>query len=804
MVAESSHESIVVCLRRTCCFVSRQGFLKRCGAPCRDLVGAGGLAVVVQVRPGLALALRNRVEVGRQPTGPALRAQRGAILAIAALVDLVGIEGVAVHVVLALRALCHVVVGVVVDFLCLAGSQRLFKLRDVGIGRRHVYGAAVFLFGPLLELAEGTGFPAMADALQAQCLTVFVGVSVLRNFATLFALWGVAPPIFGTGLPRLQLRGALWAPAEVSLVGFVALIGVVLDVLQRLSAGHVGLFAAVVVTEAVVELRHIPLRLLPLRLLLLARLASHVRRLHLHVRGVAVAAQPSDEGLLALERPLAPVAAAEPVGNVVTAGNLAAAAFVDHHAVGAVVAGHVGVDLSGLHVEYFHRTFAAQPHGFVADIVPGSLPDHRVGFDQIHVLADAGVEAGGGLNEVGGAFDVADRVIAELGHRVGRIYRRLNVDVLVRQTGGPVRCREVAVGVHLVAGRGRPQPVALLASVAHLHGVARRGLVGDAMLAGVAASSQAVAGMHAVLVGVLDVVVKAARPGTAPAAFAAFHVHVTPCSSGGALALVVEVIQQLADATFVQTVAGTVERSRFGLVRLHTGLLRPLHVVAHRTGGGGVDAADLGAGVERGRRLLAGHGEVRSEVAVFDHVPDALAGLVQDALNPCTGRGHQAVGLLSWPHVQDSSAAVTQRGVGVGVVVRGCGEQVRGRAGVLHALFGLAGHGVGRGQKLVSIHAVVRRHGLLLVVHFHRVLRLVVVGQGGGVGLVHVTQSGDLRLVQPDREALTGNLVLSAATHSIRIGDATGAVSSMDGAADFKHGCYLLPFIGRGWRGLQV
>ena len=100
-------------------------------------------------------------------------------------------------------------------------------------------------------------------------------------------------------------------------------------------------------------------------------------------------------------------------------------------------------------------------------------------------------------------------------------------------------------------------------------------------------------------------------------------------------------------------------------------------------------------------------------------------------------------------------------------------EQMRGGAGIGATLFALAGHRVGGLGALshVVVIVIVGGDGRLLAVHLHRVLRLVVVRQGGGVRLVYVTKGGNLRLVQPDSEATPGHLVLGTTTHRFGVGN---------------------------------
>ena len=185
-----------------------------------------------------------------------------------------------------------------------------------------------------------------------------------------------------------------------------------------------------------------------------ARLVLHVRALHGQVAGVGVAAQPSDVGELAPERPAAPLAAAVPVGDGMAAGTAAqaaeAAALEDQHVVGAVVAVHRGHDPVRGDVFDVHRAGGLQPHRLGPDVLPGRRAHAGITLHQVHVLGEARVQAL--VEQVADPVDVGVRVVPELGHRVVVVVGPGgDFDVAVAQSGGPVG----GLGDHAVpAGAG--------------------------------------------------------------------------------------------------------------------------------------------------------------------------------------------------------------------------------------------------------------------------------------------------------------------------------------------------------------
>ena len=165
-----------------------------------------------------------------------------------------------------------------------------------------------------------------------------------------------------------------------------------------------------------------------------AGLLLHRCRLHGQVGGVGVRAQPTDVGEFPPEGPLPPLAGAVPVRDrlVSVAGTLE-----DHHVVGAVVAVHRGHDPARGDVLDVHRSGGLQAHRLLADVLPGRRADRGVGLHQVHVLGEPGVQAL--VHEVADPVDVGVRVVPELGHRVVVVVGGGgDVDVTVRQTGGPV------------------------------------------------------------------------------------------------------------------------------------------------------------------------------------------------------------------------------------------------------------------------------------------------------------------------------------------------------------------------------
>ena len=175
---------------------------------------------------------------------------------------------------------------------------------------------------------------------------------------------------------------------------------------------------------------------------LLAGLALQCRRLHRQIRGVGVRAQPTDVGELAPERPLAPLAAAVPVGDGVSGVALVeateAGTLEDQHVVGAVVADHRGHDPGRGDVLDRDMALALEAHRLLADILPGGGADAAIGLNQIHVLGEPGVQPL--VHDLADPVDVGIRVVAELGDRIVVVVdRRGQVDVPVAQTGGTVR-----------------------------------------------------------------------------------------------------------------------------------------------------------------------------------------------------------------------------------------------------------------------------------------------------------------------------------------------------------------------------
>ena len=196
---------------------------------------------------------------------------------------------------------------------------------------------------------------------------------------------------------------------------------------------------------------------------LAGRLAPHVRRLHRQVGGVGVGAEPTDEGELPPVSPLAPLAGAVPVGNLVAAGEPIGRGLVDQHIVGAVVTVHRGHDPVRGDVLDMDRAGGLQPHRLLADVLPGRRPDRRVALHQVHVFGEARVQTL--IQDVADPVNVGLRVVPELGHRVIVVVGPGgDVDVLVAQTGRPVGGLDQATPVAGVGGVHRAV-AALLATV---------------------------------------------------------------------------------------------------------------------------------------------------------------------------------------------------------------------------------------------------------------------------------------------------------------------------------------------------
>ena len=113
--------------------------------------------------------------------------------------------------------------------------------------------------------------------------------------------------------------------------------------------------------------------------------------------GVGVAAQATDEGALALERPIAPRAGARPLLHSGVAGECGAAQH--SNVVHAVVAGHRGDDRGRVGSVELHRAAATQASGLGPDIGPRGLTNLRVCLFEIklclnttRVGADVGLE----------------------------------------------------------------------------------------------------------------------------------------------------------------------------------------------------------------------------------------------------------------------------------------------------------------------------------------------------------------------------------------------------------------------------
>ena len=175
------------------------------------------------------------------------------------------------------------------------------------------------------------------------------------------------------------------------------------------------------------------------RTLGLPGLIGEVRGLHRQVAGVGVAAEPSDVGELTPERPLAPLAGAVPVADRVAPRPAAqateAAVLEDQHVIGAVVADHRGHDPVRGQVLDCDMAVTLEAHRLGTDVLPGGGADRGVGFDQVHVLGEPGIQAL--VHQVADPVDVGVRVVAELCHRVVVVVGTGgDVDEFVAQTGG--------------------------------------------------------------------------------------------------------------------------------------------------------------------------------------------------------------------------------------------------------------------------------------------------------------------------------------------------------------------------------
>ena len=124
------------------------------------------------------------------------------------------------------------------------------------------------------------------------------------------------------------------------------------------------------------------------------------------------------------------------------------------------------------------------------------------------------------------------------------------------------------------------------------------------------------------------------------------------------------------------------------------------------------------------------------------------------------------------------------------VFPRRLGEQIRIGTGLLALTARLARQRLGGAQTLVGINIVVGGDGRLVVEIFHRILRVEIVGQVGGVVLIDRTlrlgresvrsHPLDLGVIQPDLEPVTRNLVLGAATADACLNDPTAAERCVD------------------------
>ena len=300
----------------------------------------------------------------------------------------------------------------------------LVRRRVAGVLAQEVVGCAdidvtlVDITDPVLEIIHDGGSPVMLAALSRSPLQrLLVGVTAQVEVREVHVTQGVlvhvaCPDRLGVGIV-VRIDPVLFAPVEELAGGDTA----ALDVEERQAAARGGLLG---------QLR-------------LTRLAGLVCRLHGEVRGEAVAAQTADEGVLAPERPLTPLAAAMPLVDGVRSGQ--AGTLIDDHVVGGVIAIHRCHDPVGGHVLNVDGTTGLQAHSLGPHIRPCRFADDRVGVHQVHVLTHAGVQAGGGLHQVGRALDGDDRVPAELLDRV--VPRcgvgRQDVDVFVAQTSGTIR-----------------------------------------------------------------------------------------------------------------------------------------------------------------------------------------------------------------------------------------------------------------------------------------------------------------------------------------------------------------------------
>ena len=264
--------------------------------------------------------------------------------------------------------------------------------------------------------------------------------------------------------------------------------------------------------------------LLLVGLLLGDRVGLGVIRLHRQVGGVAVAAQPAHVGHLPLERPLAPVAGAGPVGDALPTAEAAhRAALSDHRVVGAVVTFDGGVDAVLAHVVDMHPALAAQPLSLLAHVRPGGFAHGGVNVDQAGVVRELLQRVVAIGPQVPAQFDEADRIAPELSHlgvvvgglkfKVGIAIRQASrsvgavVRLALREVGGVVGIMLQVVGglgvvgVHVVEGFvvGKMAPGLTRLQGARL-GVLELGAITNVALVGSVAFGPLVAAM---LVGVL-------------------------------------------------------------------------------------------------------------------------------------------------------------------------------------------------------------------------------------------------------------------------------------------------------------
>ena len=106
------------------------------------------------------------------------------------------------------------------------------------------------------------------------------------------------------------------------------------------------------------------------------------------------------------------------------------------------------------------------------------------------------------------------------------------------------------------------------------------------------------------------------------------------------------------------------------------------------------------------------------------------------------------------------------------------GKIVRARTGVGEALV-LKAQRVCRGKSFVGIKIVNGLHSRFCSEHVSRVLRSGVIGQGGGIVIIHIVGNAKVFLVHPDLESTALNQKTFAASHGLFIDNPATAVSGM-------------------------